>query len=166
MNKTLKILQEARALVAKQWCQEDMAQNAALVPRRPDPDDDTICAWCALGAMHQAGLKHGVLHYDSIASDEAFDLLHRDNSVRDAEQLLVQALRAQADKAGLNYEDDLNWYGENSIVRWNDHAGRTQEEVVAAFDKAVALAEDAEKTIEDKGEETHGLRTVDTRHKR
>lgn len=144
MNKTLKILQEARALVAKQWCQEDMAQNAALVPRRPDPDDDTICAWCALGAMHQAGLKHGVLHYDEVPYEgEDFSLLHSDNSVRDAEKLLVQALRAQVDREGLNYSDDLYWDGEGGIVRWNDDAGRTQDQVVAAFDKAVALAEDA-----------------------
>lgn len=31
--------------------------------------------------------------------------------------------------------------GENSIGKWNDMPGRTKEEVLEAFDKAIALAE-------------------------
>ena len=144
MSTTLKILQEARALVAQQWCQEDMAQNAEGAPKRPRIDDETICAWCSLGAMHQAGLKHGILRYHRSAPDEDFGMLHRDQSFRDAEDLLAQAIGDHEDYVSVMVEENLPWDKEGLIIIWNDDDDRTQEQVVALFEKAMKLAIDAE----------------------
>ena len=45
-----------------------------------------------------------------------------------------QALRAIASAIGRPGADAC------AVVRWNDHKGRTQEEVLAAFDRAIAAS--------------------------
>ena len=109
------ILQRARALIAKpgSWTQEAAARTAAegapVYTGSPE-----ACSFCALGALEAARWRA----LEGVTCPEARDRVH---------ELAVTAKRRLA--AALP---------PGGVVRFNDEPGRTQAEVVAAFDRAIA----------------------------
>lgn len=125
MSDTAEILRKAKALIAaeEQWTQEEFAR---------DHDDNTTarwegefslfqpCSFCALGAVSQAIAGHPF-------GDELGGLeMPRFKKCRD---YLSAAAGVDATPA--------------SFAFWNDLPERTHAEVMAVFDKAIALAEAA-----------------------
>ena len=108
---TRRVLQEARALIAQGWTQGEFARKAGVPTGTSALGSD---CWCASGALSHVALRHG--DYDMPAKDKA--------------------RRVLGDVLG----PDFAAYG-FSLPRWNDDPARTQEEVLALFDKAIALAE-------------------------
>jgi hypothetical protein len=103
------ILTDARALVARGWCQSRDARDAGgrtVAPGSPD-----ACCWSLLGAI--------------VASSGGPERLRSDR-------------RTLADVAKASLAIGLAT-GEESLRDWNDAPGRTSDEVVAAFDDALAL---------------------------
>lgn len=114
MSKTvLEELMEARALIAKGWVQGTMATQTG------SPWDGLrFTAYCMLGALEKA---HG-----GIVAYRKMDQSHYEP--------VVHALAA-----GL----PADFYGVGNppgfIVTFNDSTGRTQQEVLAVFDRAIAI---------------------------
>lgn len=100
---TIEVLREARALVAKGWCQNENAFNSEgkMVHAR----DPSACRWCVNGALMVA--SGGVIPCQSTAWDR----------IRDSNRIPL------------------------ALDEWNDEPERTQAEVVAAFDRAIASLE-------------------------
>jgi len=104
MVTTKQILQEARALLARGWCQGYFAKDEAG-HNVTENDPGAVC-WCAVGATLRAA---HVLRFDN---SEAL--------------LALRVLGAEI----------RSWV----IPNWNDAEGRTKEEVLAAFDRAIEAA--------------------------
>jgi hypothetical protein len=105
-------LRAARALIAeKGWTQGSVAVDAA--GKLTDAADlDRAACFCAWGAVIAVTRFHDNEECRAIE--------------RDACRLLARAIG----KSSIGH-----------IIIWNDEAGRTREEVLTAFDKAIALAE-------------------------
>jgi hypothetical protein len=103
------ILTDARALVARGWCQSGDARDAG--GRTVAPGSADACCWSLLGAI--------------VASSGGPERLRSDR-------------RTLADVAKASLAIGLAT-GEESLRDWNDAPGRTAEEVVTAFDDALAL---------------------------
>lgn len=117
---TIRSLRTARAKVEQGWCQNVMAVDAE--GDRTQTLSRDACAWCLLGAL-DLGVKS---HCTSLPEIEQYaEISH---------QVLVMA-----------YESirALGWEIEaGEIEKWNDHASRTQTEVLAALDHAIIMAEE------------------------
>lgn len=104
MKTAKQILEEARTLVEKGWCQRDYARTAA--GNGVCWDSLLACKFCSSGALIRVGHQsrtHG---------------------------LVPPFLKAQAAFLQVIESPD--------IALWNDAPGRTQADVLAAFDKAIA----------------------------
>lgn len=53
MTETIRVLREARELIARGWTQEVSARDANGTPVAPT--DDTATCWCTIGALMRAG---------------------------------------------------------------------------------------------------------------
>ena len=77
MNETVKVLQDARARIARGWCQNALALDAA--GQGVSPNDGTAVRWCMVGTLHVG------THWDSawakafraIQNEIAGDMLDR-----------------------------------------------------------------------------------------
>lgn len=107
------ILRDARALIEHGWCQDSAAVDARGVA--VDPTARSACAWCVSGALNRA------LHTPNHDRRDYFTFFR-------ARAALAQIVGADPAVIG-------------QIVVWNDHPERTQAEVLAAFDRAIAAAE-------------------------
>ncbi len=76
-----------------------------------EPSDPAACVWCLLGALGFAGLPQGRAGYGSGA------FVTSAIAMRDPEKRLP-----------------------GSLASWNDAEGRTQAEVLAVLDEAIAIA--------------------------
>ena len=103
MSDTAQILKNARALVARGWCQGHYAEREN--GETCDLVSGEAVRWCAEGAIHNAtfGAKHWIWREVNDAFCKASDTDH--------------------------------------IPSFNDAPGRTQADVLAAFDRAIAAAE-------------------------
>ena len=113
MNAVADKLREARALIERGWTQGVDARDA--FGEECDPYCDDAECFCANGAMCRAFAR--------------VTLSDRD-IVRDAEAILNEAIGRPARNA-------VDW----PFIDWNDAPERTHAEVLAAFDKAIELAE-------------------------
>ena len=102
------ILTDARALVARGWCQTDDARDAR--GRQVPPASPAACCWSLLGAI--------------VASSGGPERLSDRRTLADVAKASLAVGLAT---------------GEESLRDWNDAPGRTSDEVVAAFDDALAL---------------------------
>jgi hypothetical protein len=105
-------LREARALIEKGWTQDYFAKDAKGRPDYYDPSSPLVC-YCSLGAISTA--VRGYPDADANVCE-----------VREYENFLAKAIGKS---------------GPVGIAEWNDDPDRTQAEVLAAFDKAIELAE-------------------------
>jgi hypothetical protein len=103
------ILDSARDLVARGWCQNTMAQDSHGAG--VDPSSRHACAWSASGAVLAAWRS-------TCPTDEALDR---------AFTSLVHANLALAGSVPITPDE------------WNDANGRTQEQVLQAFDRAAVV---------------------------
>lgn len=103
------ILDSARDLVAHGWCQHAMARDRRGTD--VDPSSVDACAWSASGAVLAAWRK-------ACPTDDLLD---------DAFTSLVHANAALAGSVPTTTDE------------WNDVAGRTQEQVLRAFDRATVV---------------------------
>ncbi len=112
--KTSEVLQAAKAKVESGWTQGTAARNAAGITC--NAYDDDARSWCALGAIAAVTPPACLANNQT---DEIFQLRYQvqDDLVR-----------------------PLNLPSSLCFPAWNDAPGRKQEEVVALFDKAIALA--------------------------
>ena len=97
------LLTEARALIAKGWCQGASARDVHGIPA--DFWGQKAVTFCMSGA-----------------------LCRMENFIFDAHRTSRNILYSVIEV--------------NNLATWNDREGRTQEEVLAAFDKAIAIAKD------------------------
>jgi hypothetical protein len=109
-------LREARALIERGWTQGEFALDAK--GEEIESPDQTPTCFCALGAISQAALGY--------PDPDAEDFVSNAKPFEDVSTVLAQAL-------GFRFSHE--------IAKWNDRLGRTQAEVLAAFDKAIELAE-------------------------
>lgn len=82
-------------------------------------DDSGVCRRCAMGALRQ---------YDKEDHSHAV-------ATMDVQNILLQAMR-EVD----NDHPDGDDYYFTSVIGWNDVDGRTKEQVIEAFNKAIELA--------------------------
>jgi hypothetical protein len=104
-------LREARALIERGWTQSCFARDAA--GDRCYTHSDLAVSYCSVGAISHACNPNGAL-----VSWE---------TQRAAYDALEYAVREIS--------------GDEEIEEFNDYEGRTQAEVLAAFDRAIELAE-------------------------
>lgn len=83
-------------------------------------DDSGVCHRCAMGALRQ---------YDT--DDESPHAI----ATMDVQNILLQAMRQVS-----NDHPDGPEYDFLSVIEWNDTVGRTKEQVIEAFNKAIELA--------------------------
>ena len=121
MTQPTQMLRQARDLVARGWCQG--------VPARREDDmraratEERACKWCATGALEAVMFRENTT-WDSLY--DSFDLL-------------CSAIEASGYKLW-NTSSNLTQSQLDSgrVQRFNDTMGRTQEEVVAVFEEAIA----------------------------
>lgn len=112
-------LTEARdLLVSEGWTQGVYVE----LLNDDDSDSDVVCARCALGALRQMDASD---HPHVVANLETQDIL-------------LAAMRQVDNNAG---GDALVFH---SVIEWNDADGRTKEQVIEAFNKAIELAQSRE----------------------
>ena len=123
MTQPIEMLRQARDLVARGWCQR--------VPARREDDvqvivtDDSACRWCATGAL-MAVMWREVTTWSSM--HECYDLL--------CGAIEASGYKLWSTSSNLT-QSQLDG---NRVQRFNDTMGRTQEEVVAVFEEAIAKA--------------------------
>jgi len=98
----LRMLQQARSLIARGWAQNTMAKDINGV--QVHPASTVACSWCMSGALHRVA-----------------------DSDRECGPHFNDAWSALEDAVG-------EW---PSFTSWNDKPGRTRDEVLEAFDKAI-----------------------------
>ena len=108
---TVEFLKETRAKLAQGWTQGEFARKDGVPTSTSALDSD---CWCVVGALGYVALLHG--DYDMPAK--------------------FAARSALVDAIGAEFE---GW--RFSLPRWNDDPARTQGEVLAVFDKAIAAEE-------------------------
>jgi len=110
-------LTEARAKVARGWTQGTWARDA-VGERAPERGNAAVC-WCIVGALN------------AVADDrEGHHLFWVAGLLEPARDALYEAL------------EDLGGYDfGTALVEFNDAPGRTQAEVLALFDLAIAAVE-------------------------
>ena len=108
---TLITLEKARSLVKQGWCQKAFARA---------PDGKSVGAhstdaieWCVTGALQAAS---GFSYENMIGSRVAY-----------ADYSASRSMFKLANDIASDY----------TVMLWNDRQGRTQEQVISAFDKAV-----------------------------
>lgn len=108
----LQLLRDARAKLATGWTQGNFARDHLGAPISAQSPDATC--WCAWGAV-RASMDHdrALWAADDAAHDELYEAL--------------------ASVEGLDYA--------GAIVEYNDAAERTQADVLALFDRAIAAVE-------------------------
>lgn len=109
------VLLEARAYIEKGWCQGEFARGETGIAVDGKGFDGAV-SWCARGAVLQA-FALGATSYPPPPA------------VLGAYLLLADAVDPDRDRPE-NY---------GVVEMWNDHADRTQDEVLEAFDKAILL---------------------------
>lgn len=108
---TVKTLTEARDLLINEgWTQGIYFEVL---------DDSGVCHRCAMGALRQ---------YDKEDHPHAV-------ATMDVQNILLQAMREVS-----NDHPDGPEYDFLSVIEWNDAVGRTKEQVIEAFNKAIELA--------------------------
>lgn len=105
------VLKRARQLLQRGWCQGYLARDAGGVHRYFD--DERAVEFCALGAMHRA--DHDLRQEARGWRIAVYQALLRLDAVLEADGVAEWGCR---------------------VVRWNNAPERTQEEVLAAFDRA------------------------------
>lgn len=110
--KPSEILKAARAKCAAGWCQRKLAE-------KPNGEgtfasSPAACAWCMYGAIC------------AVTGNTDDDL----SAALEGEEFLRKVTSAS--------EPSTPYW---SYIPWNDEGGRTQQEVLEAFDAAIALAE-------------------------
>lgn len=111
---TLEVLKAARATIEQGWAINAMARDAAGI--EVDEDSETAVCWCANGALALATPPGPC----GRTGDEFYV------PFKAAQDSLKRAIGI-AERA--------------SLAEWNDRPGRTQADVLAAFDKAIAAEE-------------------------
>jgi hypothetical protein len=107
----LGLLMEGRAWVEKSWCQGRLARTAD--GRVVGVLTREAASWCAVGALTQAASDGKYAHHTP------------------AGEVAVMLLSAVV---------EVDHYGHYTrVAAWNDAKGRTQQEVLAAYDDAIAL---------------------------
>lgn len=109
---TVEFLKETRAKLAQGWTQREFARKDGEPTGASALDSD---CWCVVGALGHVALLHG--DYFMPAKFEA-------------RSALVEAI-GSAEFERWSY----------SLPHWNDAPERTQEDVLALFDKAIAAEE-------------------------
>lgn len=109
---TVEFLKETRAKLAQGWTQGEFACKDGVPTDASALDSD---CWCVVGALGHVALLHG--DYDMPAKFAA-------------RSALVEAI-------GVSEFEGWGF----SLSRWNDDPARTQDEVLALFDKAIAAEE-------------------------
>jgi hypothetical protein len=123
----LTALRLGRALLLTDgWTQKHYAQLVEV-----KDDGQTVCKRCAYGAL-EGWTIDGNGHYDTTiaANSEAMKYLKRAMYSVDNTSGFVSYQES--------YKEDWEAIG---VAQWNDVEGRTAEQVIAAFDKAIELAE-------------------------
>lgn len=105
------ILKRARDRIESGWTQHCMARDINRCPTRPY-DSDAVC-WCLSGAIVASRVEY--------FQDDANLLSYLEHDVREAAMWQVAK--------------QLDFEG---VATWNDMPGRTQAEVVAILNKAIA----------------------------
>ena len=116
-TETLQTLRAARDLIARGWTQEFLAVDDFGRPAGPAWSPDA-CAWCSTGAVLAVSRSWYMRDYG-----HAIVALH--DTIFDGEGVRENLCR--------------------DLEVWNDDRDRTQAEVLAAFDKAIATIERAVK---------------------
>jgi hypothetical protein len=110
------VLMEARAYIEKGWCQGNYAQG---VQQSPAPVESAR-SWCVLGAI-----AHGAGNPDPTRIDLS------------AAEMQARDLITEVVSGGAGWSVDVaDW---TAAVKFNDTVGRTQEEVLEAFDRAIGI---------------------------
>ena len=99
------------------WCQREYALNPDGLP--VEPTDPAACSWCPVGRVQ------GIAYPPADSGAPAYD----ENAVNAALSLLNDAM-GQTQPA-----DDGR-----RILHWSDRPGRTLQQIVDAFDTAIAAA--------------------------
>lgn len=124
---TRDVLVRARGLIEQGWCQGVGARDAR--GHEVGALMREACSWCTLGALSRA-----------------LDLSNTDAYGVD----YTRAREAIADAIGRDCD------GGRAIAVWNDHRERTQADVLAAFDRAIAACEADDLAAEAADEEQSG----------
>ena len=122
--KSTKILENSVSLLKRGWCQIDMAQNeeggyASVI-------GEYTVRWCAYGAILCSALRYK---------------MGTNTDVSEAANILLDANQIKGDA----HIDDIL----GRVAEWNDADGRTQEDVVSAFENAVNYSKSLETRYSD-----------------
>jgi hypothetical protein len=124
MNETKQILQDARKLLKKGWTKDTFFNT------------ETKC-YCAMGAIN----KVGNLTRESVSSETPEDkvrIIAAAKALVEANRpAMIRAVKAEALDFGIDVERAIAEYSRTVVIRWNDTRGRTQQQVLDAFTKAI-----------------------------
>ena len=112
---TVELLEKAKKKIEKGWCQETLAKDAK--GRIVSERSRDACQWCSVGAILAA------LPIKEWRKEQEIGF-----------STLAETMEGFLEKA----------MGSVSVAHWNDRPGRTQQQVIAAFDKAIAAAKKKE----------------------
>lgn len=127
----VEVLKQARALLEQGWCQGVLAKKHGLLVDREDPDAD---GRCLIGALGYAALQLTRTTAPRREPQHQFckrmnrQHAHATQLFDGVRELIKRQLRAQSDHA-IDYTD---------LPRWNDAPERTQAEVIALVEGAIA----------------------------
>ena len=113
MDTTKKILESARDKVVGGWVQREMAidkRGNNVLPH----DHDAVC-FCSLGAIE--------------ASAGRMNYLYRTEKVEEPKRILAHAI----------YGDVIPGDYIDAIIDWNDESGRTKNDVIEMFERAIEI---------------------------
>lgn len=116
MSILLKNLIAARTRIEKGWCQKRFARDSN--GEGVGAHSPKACSWCTTGAVY-------------VVTTSTLDVFYALNALTETLNVSGRTLRGM--------RPDAMYY---SLGVWNDKEGRTKEEVLALFDKAIKTEED------------------------
>lgn len=136
----VEVLTRAREIVAKGWCQDYMVLTAEgdytskdLFKHEPGKD-----SFCMLGACRYAMYDCAPQDVKDAIIEGPGERITYESDFEDAEELITRALWTAVRQLHDDYADRKY----RAIPAYNDYTYRTREEVLAVFDKAIAMMTD------------------------
>ena len=123
-DKKIKLLEEAKVLIAKGWTQEVYARDAD--GNSCEATADRACQWCLTGALDAVC---GGAHNKECPSMRLWT---------EVENTLIE------DGAVERYNNDING-GFADSVAWNDYYGRCQQDVIDVLTRTIERLQDGQK---------------------
>jgi len=133
MNEVKDVLQRARDLISKGWCQK---AGKLELPGHAAP------LYCTVGALGSV-MRNTIEQWDLMTKAE----IHLANTLFDGTDKSWEEWYAYVEENHPEYPLDMltrDRWAPKMLIEWNDARGRTRDEVLAGFDRAIELAGDGD----------------------